>query len=65
MAGGTLPPGGGSSMPPSNPIKKVVKGKQYRPSTGTPPTVTGQMNPAPNALLPKGSPKKIPVTGTK
>jgi hypothetical protein len=62
---GTLPPGG-SSMPPSNPIKLVVKGHQYRPESGTnttAPTVGGNMNPARGASLPAGSPRRPPVTG--
>jgi hypothetical protein len=62
---GTLPPGK-SSMPPSNQVKKVVKGHQYRPESGTnttPPTVGGNMSPAPGASLPKNSPRKPPVTG--
>jgi hypothetical protein len=49
----TLPPGG-SSMPPSNPTKKVQVGLQYRPELGgktTAPTQPPAQSPAPS--LPK------------
>ena len=61
---GTLPPGGGSSMPPSNQVKKVVpNGANIYGKQNTPPTVTGQPHPAPGALLPAGSPRIPPTTG--
>jgi hypothetical protein len=56
----------GSGGRPSQQVKKVVPDGQaiYR-KPNTPATVGGQMNPAPGALLPSGSPKRLPTLGTK
>jgi hypothetical protein len=59
----------GTGGRPSNPVKVVVKGQQYRPAKGsgnvisTPPTVCGKMNPPAGSNLPTGSPRKPPTLG--
>jgi hypothetical protein len=62
---GTLPPGGGSSMPPSNQVKKVApNGANIYRKPNTPATVTGNVKQAGRpSSLPPGSPKKLPATG--
>jgi hypothetical protein len=60
----------GTGGRPSQQVKVVVQGKQYRPATGsgnlisTPPTVGGKMNSPLGANLPAGSPRKPPTLGT-
>jgi hypothetical protein len=59
----------GTGGRPSKQVKVVVPhGKQLYQGKGPgnpvrQPTTGGNMNPAPGALLPKNSPRKIPVTG--
>jgi hypothetical protein len=65
MANNTFQPDG-TSMPPSNQVKKVVPNgaKIYR-QPNTSPTVGGKMNAALGANLPAGRPRKPPTLGTK
>jgi hypothetical protein len=55
----------GTGGRPSQQIKKIQATNATNLKTGSkvPPNVGQQKNPMPNALLPAGSPKKIPVTG--
>ena len=58
--------GGGSSMPPSNQVKKIVpSGKAlYGQAPNTAPTITGNVKqPGTSSALPPGSPMNPPRTG--
>jgi hypothetical protein len=60
----------GTGGRPSNPVKVVVKGQQYRPAKGAgnivrpPATGGGKMDAKPGSNLPKNATRKPPVLGT-